>query len=144
MYGLVVACLGTFALWTHLARGVPESLGVALLLLVGGLLLGIVLAFAPTGASLDFASGTYRAWSGISLPWLGKRGRLAELERIDVGVRRVSRGKSSTRVHVLSARRQGQRPLEIGWLDSYEAARHSGEWLARRLNLPLCDATSGE
>ncbi len=103
---------------------------------------GAGLMFGRRGVTLDRRRRLAESWWGLILPLRRKMHTLEEFERVELS-KEIRRSKDSTYT-VYPVRLQGSAKLSLGEMRDLLKSRGKGEKVAKFLNLPLRDTSSGE
>jgi hypothetical protein len=142
VFGAPVLLLGAFVVIAGIANMAdPSSFDDGLGMLVAGSafsLIGLLMLGARSGIIIDQRTREVIKWWGLFVP-LGRTAHpLSQFARVAVVVRQ---GQNNTKVFPVCL--AGERMLEIEAPGRYQNARTTAERLARLLQLPLADASSG-
>jgi hypothetical protein len=120
----------------------PSRFGDALGMLVAGSafsVIGLVMLGGRSGCIIDQRTREVVKWWGLFVPFRRRAHPLSSFMRVAVGVRQGQ--NSSNKVFPVSL--SGEGTLEIEAPSKYQSARTTAERLARILQLPMADASSG-
>jgi hypothetical protein len=139
--GIIAGLLLLFFGIALAAVSVSEGTGSLIPAIIMGVL-GIFILLHRTGLEIDERTGTWRKWWGLGGPLRRSEGPLTDFERV-----RIARETRQTKhqrytVYPVSLEGAGKR-FRFVVPRSYEYARREGEEAARRLKVPLVDASSG-
>jgi len=105
-------------------------------------LMGLFVLLHRTGLEIDGRSGRWRRWWGLGGPLRTREGPLEDFERVRI-LRQIRQAKHQKyTVYPVYLEAKGHR-FSFGAPRSYEYARREAEEAARRLHVPLVDASSG-
>ena len=146
LFGMVFALAGAFSIFSYFAFEISGDAWVALLLGVIFVLIGIGVAGFYSHRVLDKHGGFAQSSFGIFFSFKQTRYELSDFQQVSLHheVRTRSSKHGSRTYDVYPLRLDGRKDLNLGeWLD-FTQGRQKAEAVAKYLDLPLCDSSTGE